>query len=112
MGQENELLRTQLEALNGQKSEIGDTLLSARALAKKIEDQARAQAEETIRQAQEKADTIVREASTSAGSLRSPCRISRNMPQSASRTALTSSRSSTLRRSRCSTMNGRISSAG
>ena len=51
-----------LEALNGQKSEIGDTLLSARALAKKIEDQARAQAEETIRQAQEKADTIVREA--------------------------------------------------
>ena len=31
MGQENELLRTQLEALNGQKSEIGDTLLSARA---------------------------------------------------------------------------------
>ncbi len=62
MGQENELLRTQLEALNGQKSEIGDTLLSARALAKKIEDQARAQAEETIRQAQEKADAIVREA--------------------------------------------------
>lgn len=59
MGQENELLRTQLEALNGQKSEIGDTLLSARALAKKIEDQARAQAEETIRQAQEKADAIV-----------------------------------------------------
>ena len=55
MGQENELLRTQLEALNGQKSEIGDTLLSARALAKKIEDQARAQAEE-------KADMIVREA--------------------------------------------------
>ena len=47
MGQENELLRTQL---------------SARALAKKIEDQARAQAEETIRQAQEKADAIVREA--------------------------------------------------
>ena len=62
MGQENELLRTQFEALNGQKSEIGDTLLSARALAKKIEDQARAQAEETIRQAQEKADAIVREA--------------------------------------------------
>ena len=62
MGQENELLRTQLEALNGQKTEIGDTLLSARALAKKIEDQARAQAEETIRQAQEKADAIVREA--------------------------------------------------
>ena len=60
MGQENELLRTQLEALNGQKSEIGDTLLSARALAKKIEDQARAQAEETIRQAQEKADAIAR----------------------------------------------------
>ena len=60
MGQENELLRTQLEALNGQKSEIGDTLLSARALAKKIEDQERAQ--ETIRQAQEKADAIVREA--------------------------------------------------
>ncbi len=62
MGQENELLRTQLEALNGQKTEIGDTLLSARALAKKIEDQARAQAEETIRQAQEKADALVREA--------------------------------------------------
>ena len=58
MGQENELLRTQLEALNGQKSEIGDTLLSARALAKKIEDQARAQAEETIRQAQELAQSL------------------------------------------------------
>ena len=105
MGQENELLRTQLEALNGQKSEIGDTLLSARALAKKIEDQARAQAEETIRQAQEKADAIVREAEHKR-------RISRSMPQSALRTALTSSKSSTLRQSRCSTMSGRISSAG
>ena len=59
MTQENELLRKQLQALNGQKTEIGDTLLSAQALAKKIVAQAREQADSIVRQAQAKADSIV-----------------------------------------------------
>ena len=62
MTQENELLRKQLQALNGQKTEIGDALLSAQALAKKIVAQAHEQADSIVRQAQTKADSIVSDA--------------------------------------------------
>ena len=49
---ENAALREQLGLLNRQKSDIGDTLMSAQALAKQIVEQANAKAEAIIREAE------------------------------------------------------------
>ena len=49
---ENAALREQLSLLNRQKSDIGDTLMSAQALAKQIVEQANAKAEAIIREAE------------------------------------------------------------
>lgn len=49
---ENAALREQLSNLNGQKSEIGDTLMSAQAIAKQIVERANAEAAEIVRAAE------------------------------------------------------------
>lgn len=48
LNRENELLGRQLYALNGQKTEIGDTLLSAKAIAQQIISDAQTQAERIL----------------------------------------------------------------
>lgn len=49
---ENAALKEQLSRLNGQKSEIGDTLMSAQAIAKQIVERANAEAAEIVRAAE------------------------------------------------------------
>ena len=51
---ENAALRQQLSSLNGQKSEIGDTLMSAQAIAKQIVERANAEAAEIVRAAEKR----------------------------------------------------------
>ena len=48
LNRENELLGRQLYALHGQKDEIGDTLLSAKAIAQQIIADAQTQAEKIL----------------------------------------------------------------
>lgn len=60
---ENNLLREQLQQLNSQKSEIGDTLMSAQSLAKQIIDQANAKAAEIIKNAEKERDALRTEGS-------------------------------------------------
>ena len=72
--QENAALRTQLDSLNSQRTEIGDTLLSAKSLAKRVLDKARRQAEEIVRDANAQAETILREAEAEAEAIRSGAR--------------------------------------
>lgn len=63
LSQENELLREQLQQLNNQKSEIGDTLMSAQSLAKQIVEQANAKAADIIRNAERERDSLRSEGS-------------------------------------------------
>ncbi len=51
---ENAALKEQLSSLNGQKSEIGDTLMSAQAIAKQIVERANAQAADIVRAAEKR----------------------------------------------------------
>ncbi len=51
---ENAALKEQLSNLNGQKSEIGDTLMSAQAIAKQIVERANAQAADIVRAAEKR----------------------------------------------------------
>lgn len=63
LSQENALLREQLQQLNNQKSEIGDTLMSAQALAKQIVEQANAKAADIIRNAEREREALRSEGS-------------------------------------------------
>lgn len=62
MSEENALLRRQLEALNGQKNEIGDALLSAKTISQQMIMDAQERADEIIAQADERSEEILAEA--------------------------------------------------
>lgn len=63
LSQENALLREQLQQLNNQKSEIGDTLMSAQSLAKQIVEQANAKAAEIVKNAEREREALRSEGS-------------------------------------------------
>lgn len=62
LSEENALLRRQLEALNGQKNEIGDALLSAKTISQQMIMDAQERADEIIAQADERSEEILAEA--------------------------------------------------
>lgn len=59
MAEENTRLKTQLESLTSQKTQISDTLMSAQSIARQMIDDAKAQAEEATRLAQTQAEETV-----------------------------------------------------
>ena len=59
MAEENASLKTQLESLTSQKTQISDTLMSAQSIARQMIDDAKAQAEEATRLAQTQAEETV-----------------------------------------------------
>ena len=62
LSEENALLHRQLEALNGQKNEIGDALLSAKTISQQMIMDAQERADEIIAQADERSEEILAEA--------------------------------------------------
>ena len=72
--QENAELKSQLDSLNSQRTEIGDTLLSAKSLARRVLEKARRQAEEIVREANDQAAVILREANEQAEAIRAEAR--------------------------------------
>lgn len=62
MNSDNEILRRQLFSLVGQKTEIGETLLSAKAIAQQIIQDAEDQAAQTLADAEERSRALVAEA--------------------------------------------------
>jgi cell division septum initiation protein DivIVA len=66
LSRENAELKRQLEALSSQKSQISDTLMSARDIARQMIEDAKTQAEETARLAQTQAEETVKAAEKKA----------------------------------------------
>lgn len=64
--EENRQLRQRLEALSGQKDEIGETLLSAKTIARQMVEDASRKARETETEAEEKAEKTLQEAAAQA----------------------------------------------
>ena len=64
--EENAKLRRELDVFRGQKAEIGEMLLSAKSLSRRVVENARAQADEILAQARSQAEEIVREAEAKA----------------------------------------------
>ena len=56
--EENELLYRQIEALNGQKDDIGDALLSAKSISRQMIQDAQQQAAQIVAQAEERRDEL------------------------------------------------------
>ena len=61
LSEENQSLRKQLEAYNGQKAEIGDAVVSARTVYKEIVDMANGCAAAIVKDAQRKHDALTEE---------------------------------------------------
>lgn len=59
--EENITLRTQLDALNGQKAEIGEAVMSAQQIYREIIDKANRRAEEIVAEAESRRDELVRD---------------------------------------------------
>ena len=64
--EDNRQLRQRLDTLSGQKDEIGDTLLSAKTIARQMVEDASRKARETETEAEARAETRLREAETQA----------------------------------------------
>jgi len=64
--EDNRQLRQRLDALSGQKDEIGDTLLSAKTIARQMVEDASRKARETETEAEARAETRLREAEAQA----------------------------------------------
>ena len=61
LSEENDSLREQLRILSEKKAEIGETLMGAQVLAKRIIEQANARADEIVRDAEAKRDEILKD---------------------------------------------------
>lgn len=82
LNRENELLGRQLYALHGQKDEIGDTLLSAKAIAQQIIADAQTQAEKILAEAKRQSRDLTAEAERSSREARDEAEaLRREMPQ-------------------------------
>lgn len=62
MYEENLSMRSQLEAFNGRKSEIGDAVLSAQGIYRDIIEKAELRSEAIVKQAEERAAALIKEA--------------------------------------------------
>ena len=63
LSEENDSLREQLRILSEKKAEIGEALMGAQVLAKRIIEQANARADEIVRDAEKKRDDILKDSS-------------------------------------------------
>ena len=82
LNRENELLGRQLYALHGQKDEIGDTLLSAKAIAQQIIADAQTQADKILAEAKRQSRDMTAEAERSSREARDEAEaLRRDMPQ-------------------------------
>ena len=73
-GRENAQLKSQLDSFSSQRTEIGDTLLSARSLSRRMLDKARKQADEIVADANAQAEQILSDARAQAAAIRAAAR--------------------------------------